>query len=368
MAVTIGRIMKEMEAFAPSGLAESWDKVGLFLGSSGQEVKRVLISLGVSEEVVCEGIEKKVDLILTHHPFWLSPPTYLSEETRQGKMVAQLIRNRIGVFSAHTNLDACRGGVNDGLAALLDLKEVKILEPIQEKWQKLVVFVPEEAADKVGQAMGDAGAGKLGNYSHCSFSSEGAGRFLPLDGAAPAFGKVGTLEEVREVRIEALVLKERLSEILSAVRAAHPYEEVAYDVYPLDTPIVSSAGIGRIGCLETPMTLVECVNFIKERLALPGVRFCGVGTEKIQKIALCGGAGMSFWKAATNAGADVFLTGDIRHHDAEEALASGLSLIDGGHYGTEKCVLSILAEKIQKIDSTLEVVISQQEKEIFQFT
>ena len=366
MVVRVKDVEKLLEKMAPTRLAESWDAVGLFFGEKEREVRKIQVSLGVSPEVIEEAIANRADLIVSHHPIWLKPPLIFTEDTAQGKMVAQLIRNRISVLSAHTNLDSCVGGVNDILASLLNLQEVMPLKEIKEDWLKLVVFVPLTHIEIVKNVLGDAGAGQIGNYSHCSFVSQGEGSFLPLQGASPYHGVVGEAENVLEGRLEVVLASSSLNLVLEKLKKAHPYEEVAYDLYPIANYIPSSIGLGRVGILENKIKLGDFVKVVKEKLDLPGLRYCGDLEKEIQKVALCGGAGMSLFQYAKNVQADIYLTGDVKHHEAEEALLNGVALIDGGHFGTEKAILPILVNYLKKVGE-IEVYQSRSEKEIFKF-
>lgn len=368
MAAKLKDVIKIMNQFAPPDLAESWDQIGLFLGDPEQEVKKIQLALGISDSVVEEAIQNQADLIITHHPLWLKVPTHFSENTFYGKIVAEAIRNRIAIFSAHTNLDACKDGVNDTLASLLELEKVEALESAPKEWFKLAVFVPESHLGEVREAVGEAGAGKIGQYSHCSFSASGTGAFLPLEGAHPAIGKVGELEKVAEAKLEVIISADQKDSVLQALMVSHPYEEVAYDLYRLENQISSeeSLGLGRIGELKKEVTLEEFSEYVKEKLEISHLRFCGDSSKKIKKVALCGGSGMSLWQEAQRKGADVFLTGDIKHHDAEDALTAGLSLVDAGHYSSEKSVLPMLKNVLES-KLSLEVQVSKTEKEVFQF-
>ncbi len=366
MVVRVKDVEKLLEKMAPPQLAESWDAVGLFFGDKEREIKKIQVSLGISPEVIEEAIENGADMIVSHHPIWLKSPLVFTEETSQGKMVAQLIRNEISVLSAHTNLDSCLGGVNDALVALLDLQEVTPLKEVTEEWLKLVVFVPLTHMESVKDVLGDAGAGQIGNYSHCSFFTQGEGSFLPLDGANPTIGVVGKTEVVSEARLEVVLAASSLKLVLEKLKEVHPYEEVAYDLYPLKNKIPSPIGMGRVGVLKNKIKLGDFAKVVKEKLNLPGLRFCGDIEQEIQKVALCGGAGMSLVQYAKNAKVDVFLTGDIKHHEAEEAMLNGVALIDGGHFGTEKVILPILVNYLEQVGK-IEVYQSQGEKEIFKF-
>ena len=239
-------------------------------------------------------------------------------------------------------------------------------EGVTEEWLKLVVFVPLTHMESVKDVLGDAGAGQIGNYSHCSFFTQGEGSFLPLDGANPTIGVLGKTEVVSEARLEVVLAASSLKLVLEKLKEVHPYEEVAYDLYPLKNKIPSPIGMGRVGVLKNKIKLGDFAKVVKEKLNLPGLRFCGDIEQEIQKVALCGGAGMSLVQYAKNAKVDVFLTGDIKHHEAEEAMLNGVALIDGGHFGTEKVILPILVNYLEQVGK-IEVYQSQSEKEIFKF-
>lgn len=368
MAAKLREIIETMNQFASPDLAEGWDRIGLFLGDPEQEIKKIHLALGISCSVMQEAIQDQADLIITHHPLWLQAPSYFSEDTFFGKIVTEAIRNRVAVFSAHTNLDACKDGVNDTLASLLGLEKIETLESAAKEWLKLAVFVPESHLEKVRDAISEAGAGKMGLYSHCSFAAPGIGTFLPLQGAHPAIGKVGEVEKVAEAKLEVILSSDQKEQVLKAMIESHPYEEIAYDLYLLANQISSeeSLGLGRIGELKKEMTLEKFLEYVKTKLEISHLRFCGNPSHKIKKIAVCGGSGMSLWQEAKCKGAEVFLTGDIKHHDAEDALAAGLSLVDAGHYSSEKCILPVL-KNILETKLSLKVQLSKSEKEVFQF-
>lgn len=365
MSFSVQDIRMELERFAPGYLAEPWDSIGLFTGDPNQKVERILVALGVSPEVIEEAIAKSVDLIVTHHPAWMKPIERLTTETLQGRMALSLVENKIAVLSAHTNLDSSAGGINDVLAQSLSLINVTPLVEFKEEWLKLVVFVPETHTSIVEKALGDLGCGTIGRYSHCSFMTKGVGKFRPLEGASPAIGVVNRSEEVEEVKLEIVISMSQFSKIMSVLKEVHPYEEVAYDLIPLKNKIKSTFGLGRIGQLQAGCTMKEFVTFVKETLKIPHLRICGDLNKNINTVALCGGSGMSLLDSVIAQKADVYLTADVKHHDAEYALAHQVNLIDGGHYGTEKIILPIIAEKLREF--TKEIWVSQNEKEIFEF-
>ena len=234
MSVTCQEIMDIMERLAPCQLAEEWDNVGLLIGDPGDRVEGVLVSLDLTAPVLAEASAKGANLILVHHPPIFRPLKELRTDTPLGKLLADVLKEKMQVYAAHTNLDVAPLGVSQQLARKLELVETRILQPAgEDKLFKLVVFVPESHEAHVRKSLGDAGAGWIGNYSHCTFRTAGKGTFRPLEGADPFLGRVGQLEEAAEYRLETIVPQSRLQEVIKAMLASHPYEEVAYDLYPL---------------------------------------------------------------------------------------------------------------------------------------
>ncbi|MBX6395270.1 MAG: Nif3-like dinuclear metal center hexameric protein, partial [Alicyclobacillaceae bacterium] len=332
MAVAVRDLARWMDEWARPTLALEGDVNGLQIGDPAKPVSKVLVALEVTPEVAEEAIARGVDMILCHHAPLYRPARHLREDNPTGRVLRSLIRADIAVYNAHTNLDVAPGGVNDRLAQRLGLEDVEVLAPTwEERMFKLAVFVPVDHHRKVLDAVCGAGAGWIGQYSHCTFNVSGRGTFRPEEGARPFIGHVGDLEEVDEIRLETVVPEDRLERVVEAMLAAHPYEEVAYDVYPLRRP-VRTFGIGRIGRLPSPMTLKDLAEFVKEALQAPGVRFCGDPGKRVSKLAVLGGSGMRWAEHARRRGADAFLTGDVKHHDALDAVAAGLAVLDAGHY------------------------------------
>lgn len=363
-------IIQIVEEFAPKYLAYNDDKIGLQLGTLNKEIKKVMLTLDVLENVVDEAIEKGVDLIISHHAIMYKPLKTLRTDLPQGKLLEKLIKNDISVYVAHTNLDAAENGVNDTLAALLNLNKVEILEPTySQRLKKLVVFVPETHQKVVLDALAANGAGWIGNYSHCSFNLEGIGTFMPRKGTNPYIGEENKLEQVKEVRIETIVPEGLQNKIIRAMLNVHPYEEVAYDIYPLEFQ-GKQYGIGRIGKLGNSMTLLEFSNYVKEKLHIDGIRVTGDFSKEIKKVAVVGGDGNSFVMKAAFKGADVLVTGDIYYHVAHEAMAENLAIIDAGHH-IEKITLTSLKSYLDKqfIDKNFdtEVIISVADTNPFRF-
>ncbi|WP_079509776.1 Nif3-like dinuclear metal center hexameric protein [Mesobacillus jeotgali] len=323
-------VIQLFEQFSPKSYAMEGDKIGLQIGSLNQPVENVLLTLDVTEGVVEEAIAKNVQLIIAHHPPIFRPLKKIATDTPAGRMIARLIKHDIAVYAAHTNLDVAKGGVNDLLADALGLMDTQVLVPTYEdQLKKLVVFVPEENAQKLREALGNAGAGAIGNYSHCTFSVSGKGRFLPGENTNPHIGEQGKLEAVSEVRIETIFPQSIEKKVIQAMIKVHPYEEVAYDIYRLENS-GEQLGLGRIGKVEET-TLSEYAKFVKGALGVNNVRVVGDLNARVKKVAVLGGDGNKYFSQARFRGADVFITGDIYYHTAHDALMDGLNMIDPGH-------------------------------------
>ncbi|MBI0576374.1 Nif3-like dinuclear metal center hexameric protein [Neobacillus cucumis] len=340
-------IIQLFERFSPKGLAMEGDKIGLQIGRLNKKIDRIMIALDVLEEVIDEAIEKNVQLIIAHHPPIFRPLKNLLTDTTQGRMIEKLLKHDIAVYAAHTNLDVAKGGVNDLLAAALGLENSKVLVPTYETpLKKIVVFVPKSHEEQVRKALGNAGAGFIGNYSHCSFTTDGTGRFLPGEDTKPYLGVPGQLEEALEVRIETIIPEHLLKKAISGMIKAHPYEEVAYDVYPVENT-GEVLGLGRIGTVQE-MTLKEFTEKVKNALEVDQVRVVGDITAKIKKVAVLGGDGNKYFTQAKFSGADVYVTGDIYYHTAHDAMMLGLNMIDPGH-NVEKVMKKGVTAVLQKM-------------------
>ncbi|MGC4376005.1 Nif3-like dinuclear metal center hexameric protein [Fictibacillus sp. Mic-4] len=363
-------IISIMEKFAPKSLAEEGDPIGLQVGTLNKPVKKVMIALDVLETVVDEAIEKGVDLIIAHHPMIYRPLKRIDTSRSQGRVIEKLIKNDITVYAAHTNLDVAQGGVNDWLAEALKLTNTTVLKPTtMAKYIKLAVFVPKSHVDKVRDAISSAGAGHIGNYSHCTFNSSGLGTFKPLEGTNPYIGKLGELEIVDEVKIETIVPEALKKAVISEMLHAHPYEEVAYDVYPLENE-GEFLGIGKIGQLEKAMTLEEFVQHVKNSLHVNALRVIKGHNRPIQKVAVVGGDGNKFISAAQFKGADVLVTGDIYYHNAHDAQAEGLTIIDPGHNIEKimkKGLQQVIAQSVKEKKYDTEVICSEVNTDPFMF-
>lgn len=353
-------ICRIMEAHYPLHLAEKWDNPGLQIGAMQNQVNKIMVSLDLDQEVLRQAVEQQIDLIITHHPLFFNAIKKIDFEQHQGALIAEIIKNNINVYAAHTNLDAASYGLNQYLSEKLGLQDIQLLDHQHpEKLYKLVVYVPLSHEAMVREAIGDAGAGYLGNYSHCSFRSQGTGAFLPLAGSNPFIGNTGKLEEVEEAKLESIVPQQILPQVISRMKSVHPYEEVAYDVYPLQNQ-GQAYSLGRIGLLAAPVSLQAFSEQVKARLELNSVRVVGNLSGLVQKIAVVSGAGAGFIPAVRAQHGDLLVTGDLKYHEAREAEALGLAVIDAGHQGTEQIVTSLLADMLLKsfLDKGLDIIIS----------
>ncbi|MFZ5651924.1 MAG: Nif3-like dinuclear metal center hexameric protein [Bacillota bacterium] len=339
-------IFQMIEEIAPPDLAEDWDNCGIQAGDPEKSVERVLLALDMDETVLSEAEERGAGLVVTHHPLIFKGIKQLREDRPQGRLLARIIRSGITVYSAHTNLDSAGDGVSAVLAEKLGLNNTGVLRPGDEKYLKLAVFVPVDDCDRVREAIAGAGAGWIGNYSDCTFMVRGTGTFRPREGTNPYIGSTGQLEKVDEIKLETIVPARLAGRVIKAMLEAHPYEEVAYDLYPLEKRPVNS-GIGRVGRLKEPVTLEELARRAKEALGVAAVRLGGPPGDIVRTVAVCGGSGGDFWPLAKAAGADALVTGDISYHTARDMLAAGIGFVDAGHYGTERVVLEPLARSLR---------------------
>jgi dinuclear metal center YbgI/SA1388 family protein len=332
---------------APFSLAESWDNVGLQVGDPTAEISQVMIALDATPAVVEEAIANNCQLLVTHHPLIFKPQKSISTATAQGKLIHDAIRGGLAIVSIHTNYDIVENGLNDILAQRLELRDCTVLQVTsRQELAKLVVFVPESHLEQVRSALFPH-AESLGAYRDCSFGTSGEGTFTPLMGAAPFIGTVGTLETVREFRLEILIDTAKRSQILKTLLAVHPYEEPAFDLYPLQNE-GEKRGLGRVGHLSESTTLADYAEHVAAQLQTTGVRFVGDPAAKVSKVALCSGSGASVLRAAARAGAHALVTGDVKYHDARDAEDLGIALIDAGHFSTEIIMVAAVHEQLQQ--------------------
>lgn len=337
MSVRLGEVIAVLDEAYPPQLAHDWDSVGLVCGDPDEQLESVTLAVDATDAVV--DTVGPGGLLVAHHPLLLRGVDTVAASTPKGALIHRLIRSRAALFTAHTNADAANPGVSDALAESLGLTVDGVLEPAGfgaalDKW---VIFVPADNTEVLREALFAAGAGRIGDYSHCSWSITGTGQFLPGAGASPAIGTVGAVQRVEEDRVEVIAPASLRARVLAAMRAAHPYEEPAFDVFSL-AALPAGTGIGRVGSLPRPLRLADFVELVNQ--ALPqttwGVRAAGDPDASITRVAVCGGAGDSLLGAARSAGVQAYLTADLRHHPADEhRRGSEVALIDVAHWASE---------------------------------
>lgn len=358
---TLADVCRSLEALAPLHLAAEWDNAGLLVGDRNASVERVMACLTVTPAVADEAIRERAQLIVSHHPVLFRPTQKLVASSSEGGMLLRLIAAGVAIYSPHTAWDNAPGGVNDGLARRLGLTDIVPLRPIEVAAScKIVVFVPDADLGKVSDALFAAGAGVIGQYSQCSYRIAGTGTFFGSDAANPTIGEKGRREEVAEWRLEVVCPASRVNEVVRAMRRAHSYEESAFDVYPLRGD-GSRFGSGRIGNLPEPTTLGELARRTQTALQSASMQIVGDPNRTVRRIALACGAAGEFLKDAQRAGADAFLTGELRFHDALAAEASGVSVLIPGHYATERPGVEDLAAEIASRHPDLKVWASKVE-------
>jgi dinuclear metal center YbgI/SA1388 family protein len=337
-APLLADVVAVLDALYDPRTAQDWDVVGLVTGDHDQPVRRVLFAVDPVEEVIAEAAAWGADLLVTHHPLLLRGVHSVATDQPKGRSVTALVRAGIALHVAHTNADVARPGVSDALAELLGVQDTSPLRPIAgESLDKVITFVPHDFVDAVIDAMAAAGAGRLGDYERAAFASEGVGTFRPLPGANPAIGRVGDIERVPETRLEMVAPTSKVAAVVAALCAAHPYEEPAFDVLPARA-LAGDRGLGRVGHLAAAETLRAFGARVAAALprTASGVRIAGDLDALVQAVAVCGGAGDDMFDDVRRAGADVFVTADLRHHPASESLAHGSpALVDCAHWATE---------------------------------
>ena len=355
--MTIKEVTNYLESLAPLSSQESYDNCGLIVGNASDDCKGVLVSLDCIEETVEEAISKGVNLIVAHHPIVFSGLKKLNGKNYIERTVIKAIQNDIAIYALHTNYDNYLNGVNAEIAKRIGIPNPKILEPKKNVLSKVVVFVPKDHKEKVAEAMFEAGAGEIGNYRNCGFSVQGEGTFLPMEKANPFKGRVNERSVESEIRFEALVSNHKLGEVLSAMIAAHPYEEVAHEVYAIQNKN-QNEGAGMIGLLDAPMETTAFLTKIKEAFNCGVIRHTKPMNKQISKVAFCGGAGSFLMESAKGQGADIFITGDYKYHeffDAEDQII----IADIGHFESEQYTSNRLAYVLTKKFSNFAVHLTE---------
>lgn len=348
MTATVSQLMRIIDRLAPPRLAESWDNVGLQIGNRNWPVKKIWTALDPLPEVVTMACENEVDLLVTHHPLFFKPVNCIDCESPLGRIAEMALSRQLAIFCAHTNLDSVPGGVNDVLAARMGLQQLRVLgSPVNANLSKLVVFAPAAHVQRLLNTLFVLGAGQIGNYSGCSFRCEGVGTFLPGADASPALGNTGVMNEVQENRIEILASNDDVDRLVDGLKQVHPYETMAYDVYPLAARD-HQTGLGRVGKLVSPLSLGAFSEKLKLALNLTTVKVSGQADMPVETVAVCSGSGSSLLKAAIASGAQAYVSGDLGHHTARDAQQAGIGLIDVGHFGSEHIIVDVLATSIRE--------------------
>ncbi|MFI5129504.1 MAG: Nif3-like dinuclear metal center hexameric protein [Chitinophagales bacterium] len=350
----IGEIVSFLESLAHPSLQEHYDNAGLLTGDPGWECTGIICSLDAVEEVIDEAIRKKSNLVVAHHPIIFGGLKKINGKNYVEKTVIRAIKNDIAIYAIHTNLDNVFDGVNGRIAKMLGLKNISILSPRQDTLKKLFTFVPVDSAEQVRNAIFTAGAGHIGNYSECSFNSEGEGTFKAGPGTNPYVGEIGKQHLEKELKVEVILPSYLENKIVTALKAAHPYEEVAYDVMALSNPN-HSIGSGVIGELAEPMPGRNFLNRLKDVFRLQIVRHTALPEKSIKRVALCGGAGSFLVPKALASGADAYVTADMKYHEFFDA--NGRMLIaDIGHYESEQFTINLLQEILEQKFPTFAVL------------
>ncbi|KRP09019.1 MAG: NGG1p interacting factor NIF3 [Sphingobacteriales bacterium BACL12 MAG-120802-bin5] len=348
MSLTFSAIQSALAAYAPFSLQEDYDNAGLLTGAPETPITGILITLDTTEAVIDEAIAKNCNLVVSHHPVIFGGLRQLNGKHWVERTVIKAIQHNIGILAAHTNLDNVIHGVNGRIAAQLGLDVSSVLRPMPGILHKLTTFVPEQYAEQVRQALFSAGGGAIGAYDNCSFNISGTGTFRPGPGTNPFTGEVGVEHSEKEVRIEIIFEKWKQAALLQALLEAHPYEEVAYDIYPL-LNTSRDIGAGILGTLASPCSEHEFLQRVKERMKTGVIRHTAGSGKPVRKVAICGGAGSFLLQDAMRAGADCFLTADVKYHDFFEA-ENKILFADIGHYESEQYTAALIKDIInQKI-------------------
>lgn len=339
-------IIDHLENFSPVSWQESYDNSGLQIGDKNSTTSGVLITLDVEEKVIDEAIEKGCNLIISHHPLIFHPLKKLTGATAVERCIIKLVSNNISLYITHTNLDNSPKGINHMLAGMYGIENPAILEPGRVGLQKVVTFCPKDSVEKVSESMFNAGGGHIGNYDRCSFRIEGVGTFRALEGTSPYVGRKNLLHQEQEVRLEMIVPDYKTNIVVQAMKEAHPYEEVAYDVIMLKN-VDQHIGSGIYGDLPVALTPAELIGKTKSLLECIQVKHNSKIGNIIRRIGICGGSGAFLAEKAISKGVDALITSDIKYHQFQEA-QDRILLIDAGHYETEIVMTRLIYEEIRK--------------------
>lgn len=342
----IKEVTSFLESFAPLQTQESYDNCGLIVGDSSSELKGVLVTLDCIEETVEEAIANGCNLIIAHHPIVFKGLKKINGKNYVERTILKAIKNDVSIYAIHTNFDNYRLGVNREIAERLNLENIQILSPKNGTLVKLVCFVPKSHSNSVKEALFSAGAGHIGDYSECSFTAEGTGTFKPMDGSNPFSGSIGEREAASEDKLEVILSNYQINKVLGALKDAHPYEEVAYDLIPLLNEN-QFEGSGVIGTLNEEVDEVDFLTTIKAEFKCGIIRHTALQNKKIKRVALCGGSGSFLLNAAKQKKADIFITADFKYHEFFDA-ESQILIADIGHYESEQYTSHRLARILKE--------------------
>jgi len=335
-----------LDAAVPLSYQEDYDNSGLQVGSPEQEISSALISLDVTEEVLEEAITLKCDVLVSHHPLIFNGIKSITGKSFIERVISKAVKHDIAIYSAHTNLDIFKNGVSRKMAGKMGLKEIKILSPSHNRLLKLVTYIPETHLETVRNALFNAGAGVIGNYDQCGFTTAGTGSFRANDNAKPFIGERGKLHSEKEIRFETILFTHLKEKVIKALLDVHPYEEVAYDLYSLENDN-AEIGLGCVGNLAEPVSEDNFLKLVHSAFDARGIRYSGLTGKKVKRVALCGGSGAFLLNSAVSCGADAYVTADIKYHDFFKT-EKKLLLVDAGHFETEKFSVEILKDLIIK--------------------
>ena len=340
-----------------------WDNSGIQIYLGNKQISRVGFALDPSESVIEQAINKGCELLITHHPFFFSGFKSIDFKTLTGKKTIKAIQHGLNIISYHTSYDLADYGLNDFIADKLDAKVItNFIKEGEEAYFKFAIYVPKNYKDEFIEILGNNGGGKIGNYSHCTFSTKGEGTFKPLENSNPFIGKTNELERVTEIKIETIVSEKNLSKLISAALKAHPYEEPAYDILPLK--LSKPYGLGRVCKFDNEFTIEEFLKTISNKLKIKYIRHnCTNLNYKFTKFAVVTGSGASLWKKCLNKGVNIYITGDLKHHEALDAMEEGVNIIDVGHFETERIFVEYLSNLIKR-EFNIETIILNEDAKI----
>lgn len=335
-----------LDSAVPLSFQEDYDNCGLMVGTPEREISAAMLTLDVTEEVVAEALRNKCDIIISHHPLIFHKLKRITGKSYTERIIYDAVKNDLAIYSAHTNLDIIEGGVSRKMAEKLGLESITVLLPSEHLLLKLVTYIPEAYFEKVRNRLFEAGAGVIGNYDKCGFSVQGTGSFRGNEDATPFIGEKSKLHFENEIRFETILFSHLKDKVISALIESHPYEEVAYDLYALENQNVN-IGLGCVGRLKKGMSEEDFLKKVSSVFGAEGIRYSKSSGKQVEKVALCGGSGASFLKNAISAGADAYITADVKYHDFFNT-ENKILLVDIGHFESEKFSVEILKDLIIK--------------------